>query len=63
MVKRVHDKVLGEGGDWYAARRILARTLYKEMKAEGLNSQQILEFTNELLGLVQDDFTGEHPQI
>jgi hypothetical protein len=50
-----------QGGEWAAARRLLARTLYKEMKEEGLGPDQIMEFTTELLGLVGDEINDRGP--
>jgi len=42
--------------DWRRAREILARSFYKELKNNGLNSRQIVELSNELLKMVSDDF-------
>lgn len=42
--------------DWTRARGILARSFYKELKANGLDARQIVELSNELLRLVSDDF-------
>jgi len=43
--------------DWPRARGILARSFYKELKANGLGHRQIVELSNELLRLVSDDFS------
>jgi len=49
-------------GDWKRARGILARSFYKELKSNGLNTRQIIELSNELLQLVSDDFAkGDGP--
>ena len=45
------------GADWSRARGILARSFYKELKANGLGHRQIVEISNELLQLVSDDFS------
>ena len=42
--------------DWKRARGILARSLYKELKSNGLNARQIVELSNEILRLVAGDF-------
>ncbi len=42
--------------DWMRARGILARSFYKELKANGLSHRQIVELSNELLQMVSDDF-------
>jgi len=42
--------------DWPRAREILARSFYKELRANGLNGRQIVELSNELLRLVSSDF-------
>jgi len=42
--------------DWKRARAILARSFYKELKANGMDHRQIVELSNELLQLVSDDF-------
>ncbi len=42
--------------DWPRARGILARSFYKELKANGLDHRQIVELSNELLQLVSSDF-------
>jgi hypothetical protein len=42
--------------DWKRAKQILARSFYKELKANGLNARQIVELSNELLRMVSDDF-------
>ena len=36
--------------------RILAKALYKELKADGHSRSDIVEFTNQLLDLVTSDF-------
>lgn len=41
--------------DWGRARQILARSFYKELKANGLSGRQILELSNELLTLVSTE--------
>ena len=35
--------------------KILAKTLFKELRAHGYSANQILDLTNELLGLVTQD--------
>lgn len=42
--------------DWGRAKNILAKSFYKELKANGLNHRQIVELSNELLQMVSDDF-------
>jgi hypothetical protein len=42
--------------DWMRARNILAKSFYKELKANGLNHRQIVELSNELLQMVSEDF-------
>lgn len=41
--------------DWGRARSILARSFYKELKANGLSHRQVVELSNELLKMVSDD--------
>ena len=59
MVRAIKVESKKTGGGWVVTRKLLARTLHKEMKAEGLNHQQMLEFANELLGLVNVDMGEE----
>ncbi|HCP44512.1 MAG TPA: hypothetical protein DIU15_00520 [Deltaproteobacteria bacterium] len=47
--------------DWKRARGILARSFYKELRANGLGGRQIVELSNELLRLVSTDVEkGDH---
>jgi len=57
LVKQIQLQTMAAGGEWATARRLLARTLFKEMKSEGLSPNQIVEFTNELLGLVGNEIS------
>lgn len=42
--------------DWRRARKVLALSFYKELKGSGLSPRQIIELSNELLGLVSAEF-------
>jgi hypothetical protein len=53
--RNVHRSPYNDAADWSRARGILARSFYKELKANGLSGRQVLELSNELLQLVTDD--------
>ena len=41
--------------DWKRARTILARSFYNELRSNGYSTNQIIEFSSELLGLVTEN--------
>ena len=54
--RNVSRSPYGTTSDWKRARGILARSFYKELKANGLRPRQIVELANEVLRLVSADF-------
>lgn len=53
--RSVNRSPYDKSNDWLRARSILARSFYKELKANGLSGRQVVELSNELLGLVSED--------
>jgi hypothetical protein len=42
--------------------RILAKTIYRELRSGGLDERGVLGITTELLGLLADDLRGDAPE-
>ena len=48
-----------QGPQWKKTRQILARSFYNELKKEGLSTNQVIELSAEILGLVTADIPGQ----
>ena len=50
----VRSTVLGDA----RSARILAKTIYRELRSEGLDEREVLSIASELLGLVAEEVRG-----